>query len=117
MIRTEHQIEMDRYVAIEQAYKPTILDALKNTLRCAAEDACKAQHAYDLAKKRLGVANRAKVQGDGFVEGRKAQQIEALREMNKVRAILRHRMAVFNAAWDALKLWPGVGDSVIRQMH
>lgn len=116
MIRTEHQIEMDRYIAMERAYKPTILDVMKNTLRCAAEDAAKAQHAYDVAKRRLGNANRAKVEAGMFEAGRKDQQAQALREMNKIRAILRHRMATFNAAWDALKLWPGVGASVIRQM-
>lgn len=77
-------------------------ESLRNAVRCALEDLDMAEHAYNMARKRLGHANRASIAGKLLVAPRAAQKAAAMRELNHARKLLRQAQAASLAALDAL---------------
>ncbi len=90
----------------------TAHDNLKNAYRCALEDRDTALHAFKSAKRKLGYANKAKIEGDYFTKSRAEQKVEALRQINRARATLRRAVATLGQAYDAIS--PSDAASVLR---
>lgn len=106
-----------RCAVYDAPYTPAPMDAaetLRNAFRCALDDLESAEHAFDMARKRLGHANRAPIAGRGFDAPRAVRKANAMRTLNRARAALRRAQAASLAALDALAIIPGAAARIIE---
>lgn len=113
MVRSDHQFEMDSYIAAVPAWTFNALAEAKNDYRVALDRAEAATEAVRIARIRLGQAN-SHVPAFWDRSSRRQVQARAMGALNRARAAQRRAVAVLGAAYDALAAVDAAQPAMVR---